>query len=237
MQKRKLTLQDRELISERLNAIDIHLAEFCFPNLYFFREVHEYEIVELEDIILMGGVSYDKKRYLMPLHSPSEDSTLCLKNVAAFLKESDYDCIFPVPEEWLDCFPEEEFHRSFNEDDTDYLFLTEKMASYPGKKMHKKKNLKNQFLKNYESYCRELTDDTLQDALYLLELWQNASTHMLETNDYGPCKEALEDLKGFGLSGYVFYADEKPAGFVLGEPLNRSTFTIHFAKGDISFKG
>ena len=237
MQKRELTLADRKLVSEKLNALDIHLAEFCFPNLYFFRGIHEYEIVELEKITLIGGVSYDKKKYLMPLHSPSEDPNPCMKRVKALLETTDYDCIFPIPEEWLGCFPEEDFRISYHDDDTDYLFLTEKMAAYPGKKMHKKKNLKNQFIKSYESSCRELNAETRDDALYLLDLWQNAATHVLEVNDYGPCKEALEDLEGFGLSGYVFYADGKPAGFVLGEPLNPSTFTIHFAKADIEFKG
>jgi uncharacterized protein len=237
LQTKELTLKDRELISQKLNAIDIHLAEFCFPNLYFFREVHEYEVVEIDDLILIGGVSYDKKNYLMPLHSPSEDSEACLEKVKALLKKTDYDCIFPIPEEWLPCFPEKDFHRSYNDNDTDYLFLTEKMATYPGKKMHKKKNLKNQFIKLYDSSFHKLTEETVKDALYLLDTWQEASTHMLETNDYGPCKEALEDLNGFGLSGYIFYADDKPAGFVLGEPLNTSTFTIHFAKADINFKG
>ncbi|MDC7221927.1 MAG: phosphatidylglycerol lysyltransferase domain-containing protein [Spirochaetales bacterium] len=237
MQTKKLSLEDRNTIADRLNAIDIHLAEFCFPNLYFFREVHRYEIIELDDVTLVGGVSYDNKRYLMPLHSPSEDPKPCLEHISDFLKETDYDCIFPIPEEWLGCFPEEKFERTYNENDSDYLFLTEKMADYPGKKMHKKRNLKNQFLKAYEAESRELNEETLPDALKLLEIWQNASTHMLETNDYGPCKEALEDREGFGLSGRVFYADGQPAGFVLGEPLNPSTFTIHFAKADIQFKG
>jgi uncharacterized protein len=237
LQTRKLTIDDRDIIAEKLNALDMHLSEFCFPNLYFFREVHEYEILEWEDVLLLGGLSYDGKRYLMPLHSPSEDPEPCLKKVHRLLSESDYDCIFPIPKEWLGCFPEETFSISSNEDDSDYLFLTEKMAGYPGKRMHKKKNLKNQFLKSYVPTVKELTSENRQDALELLDIWQNASVHMIEVNDYGPCKEALEDMEGFGLSGCIIYADETPAGFLLGESLNPSTFTIHFAKADIDFKG
>ncbi len=237
MQKRNLTLDDRTIISNRLNAIDIHLSEFCFPNLYFFREVHEYKVIEKDEVLLIEGLSYDGKRYLMPLHSPSQDPEPCLKKIRRLLSDSDYDCIFPIPEEWLGCFPEEDFRLSYNENDSDYLFLTKKMADYPGKKMHKKKNLKNQFLNTYEPSTRVLNGETRAEALELLEIWQNASVHLMETNDYGPCREALEDMEGFGLSGYVFYADGKPAGFLLGEPLNPSTFTIHFAKADIEVKG
>lgn len=60
---------------------------------------------------------------------------------------------------------------------------------------------------------------------------------MVEVNDYGPCKEAIEELEAFHLRGYVFYADGKAAGFLLGEQLNETTFTIHFAKADIAYKG
>ena len=237
MQQRELSINDRELVAEKLNAIDIHLSEFCFPNLYFFRKVHKYKIIELKNSTYIEGISYDKKKYLMPLHSPSEDSKKCFDTVMEIFKENQYDCIFPIPEEWLCCFPEEQFNHVYNENDSDYLFLTEKMTTYPGKKMHKKRNLKNQFLKEYEPESAPITPENKQDAYNLLELWQNTAEHMLETNDYGPCKEALDDMDGFGLSGYIFYADGTPAGFVLGEPLNDSTFTIHFAKADIKHKG
>jgi len=40
-----------------------------------------------------------------------------------------------------------------------------------------------------------------------------------------------------GLTGAMAFADGKPAGFLLGEPLNDDTFTIHFAKADIRYKG
>ena len=237
MQKRKLTLDDRELVSEKLNALDIHLAEFCFPNLYFFRGVHEYEILEMENITLLGGVSYDGKRYLMPLHAPSEDPAPCLKRVKTFLSETDYDCIFPIPEEWLCCFPEEEFRRSYHDGDTDYLFLTEKMSVYPGKKMHKKKNLKNQFLKSYEPFFRELNAENRADALYLLDLWQNASSHELEVNDYGPLQGSAGRYGRVRAFRLCFLWGWQARRIRPGEPLNPSTFTIHFAKADIRFKG
>lgn len=237
MTQRELTINERELITKKLNAIDIHLAEFCFPNLYFFRNVHRYKVIETETTAFVEGVSYDDKKYLMPLHSPEQDSRECFDRAMALFKEGEYDFIFPIPEEWLSCFPEEKFNRSYNEDDSDYLFLTEKMATYPGKKRHKKRNLKNQFVKSYEYTSAPIDREHEKDAFTLLDIWQNTADHMTETNDYGPCKEALEDREGFGLWGYIFYADGDPAGFVLGEELNESTFTIHFAKADIRFKG
>jgi hypothetical protein len=237
LQQKSLSLKERDLIAKKLNAIDIHLSEFCFPNLYFFREVHNYKVIEWEDSVFIEGISYDKKKYLMPLHAPSEDDKECFERVLEIIKENNYDCIFPIPEEWLCCFPDDQFIKTYNENDSDYLFLTEKMSTYPGKKMHKKRNLKNQFLKEYEHSNSPISSENKQDAYDLLDLWQSLQEVDAEMNDYGPCKEALDDMEGFGLSGYLFYANGQPAGFVLGEPLNDSTFTIHFAKANIDFKG
>jgi uncharacterized protein len=49
--------------------------------------------------------------------------------------------------------------------------------------------------------------------------------------------EALDRYEELVLCGGIYYADGEPAGFVLGEELNESTFVLHFAKARTIFKG
>ena len=42
------------------------------------------------------------------------------------------DYLFPIPDQWLSAFPEERFDRSFDEGDSDYLYLTERIATFAG---------------------------------------------------------------------------------------------------------
>jgi hypothetical protein len=233
----KLTLKDQETIGEKLDAIGMHLSEFSFPNLYLFRNTHKYESVTTPHGYFISGVTYDKKRYLMPMVNPEKAGDDCFIEMKELLASGDWDFIFPVPEEWLECFGEEEFDRTFSPNDTDYLFFTEKFKTYPGKKMHKKKNLLNQFLRSYETVLVPLTEDVVEDAIGILDMWQETSPQELSTSDYHQCLEALNMSGQLGLTGALAYADDKPAGFLLGEPLNNDTFTIHFAKADIEFKG
>ncbi len=95
----------------------------------------------------------------------------------------------------------------------------------------------NQFLKNDHVTVLPLTEARKEDALTVLKVWQSASQQDMASNDYGPCTEALEMQGRLGLTGAIVYAAGQPAGFILGEALNRDTFTIHFAKADIRFKG
>ncbi len=232
-----LNLAHMSEITARLNTIGMHISEFSFPNLYLFRNTHEYKLVSTDHGLFISGLSYDRKKYLMPLISPDQATKECFEELKKLIATGQWDFVFPIPEEWLECFPEEEFTRDYNLNDSDYLFLVEKFKTYPGKKMHKKRNLLNQFINKYDSKLLPLTQETLDDARNILELWQHTSPQQIAASDYHQCMEALVMSEELKLTGAMAYADGKPAGFILGEPLNNETFTIHFAKADISFKG
>jgi hypothetical protein len=237
MERSKLTLEDRNTISGKLEHIGMHLSEFSFPNLYLFREIHRYEILHIPHEFFLSGLSYDNRPFIMPMINPGKAGKQFLSEMKELLFNGEWDFIFPVPEEWLGCFNEREFNRTCNPDDSDYLFLTENFKNYPGKKLHKKKNRLNQFLRNHEPLLLPLTPEIIPEALDVLDLWQESSSKEITSNDYKQCREALEMLQILGLTGAMAYADGKPAGFLLGEPLNRDTFTIHFAKADTRFSG
>ncbi len=237
MKKSRLTLKDKKIITEKLDAIGMHLSEFSFPNLFLFRNTHEYEIITTPHGFFLSGVTYDKKRFLMPMTNPEKAGEDCFTEMKELMAGEEWDFVFPVPEAWLECFNEKDFTRTYNPNDSDYLFLTEKFKTYPGKKLHKKKNRLNQFLKNYEALLVPLTPEVLSEAIKILDLWQEFSSQEMETSDYAQCKEALLMQEELDLTGALAFADGKPAGFLLGEALNDDTFTIHFAKADVRFNG
>ncbi|MGL4368801.1 MAG: phosphatidylglycerol lysyltransferase domain-containing protein [Spirochaetota bacterium] len=56
-------------------------------------------------------------------------------------------------------------------------------------------------------------------------------------SDYYSCAEALSNIEGFLLTGVIYYIDDAPAGFVLGEKITHDTYALHFAKGITDYKG
>ncbi len=233
-----LNLSHAKEIGDQLDAMGMHLSEYSFPNLYLFRNTHQYEVLRTAaDKFYISGVTYDKKKYIMPMTNPEKPGMPCLEELKGLLATGEWDFIFPIPEEWLSCFDKRRYQSSYHLDDSDYLYYTDKIKTYPGKKMHKKKNLLNQFLRNNDIQVTSISDAVLDDAKRILELWQETSPQELSTSDYHQCMEALEFREELKLIDFIVFADSRPVGFLLGEPLNEETFTIHFAKADISFKG
>lgn len=231
IKKEPLTLGHKGLLYDKLRAIETPVSEYSFSNLYLFRREHAYEVVHDHDVFICG-LTYDGKRYLMPT---SDIAKLDMGHLHGMLKG--YDFLYPVPEERLAIFPEEDFETSFREGDSDYIFETEKLRTYAGRRLHRKRNLLKFFREGYDHEARPLTEDLIPDAMSVLEDWQENSGQESEETDYRACLDGLRHSEDILLCGGIFYADGRPVGFVLGEERPHETFVLHFAKGLKEFKG
>lgn len=232
MDSQHLSLAHQALLHDRLRAIDLPISEFSFPNLYLFRETHRNAVIKADEEIWIKGLSYDGHDYLMPTRDAREMDAKHLIRMAGCVHH-----LYPIPDEWLSAFPEERFQRTFDEGESDYLYQTERIATFAGKKLHKKKNLLNFFLKHYTHEAKPLTKEKVPDALSILESWQAESGEEEEYTDYDAALEALLKMEELILCGGIWYAEGVPSGYILGEELTAETFALHFAKGLIQYKG
>ena len=226
-----LSLSHKSLLYEPLRTSGTLISEYCFANLYLFRRTHDYRVCTGDEPFIKGR-AYAGFTYAMPVR----DIRLIDKRL---LYQMINTCgnLFPIPEEWLPVFAGSGYTIDHNDDDSDYLHLLSKLSTYSGKKLHSKKNLLNQFLDTYTAEALPLTDDRLDDARSVLEAWSHTVDEPQEKTDYGACSEALSLYEELTLCGGIYYVEGKPAGFVMGEELDGSTFVIHFAKADRTFKG
>lgn len=231
MHSEKLGLEHKILLGERLKKVTNHLSEYSYANLYLFRNKHDYELI-FDGEIFIKGKTYDGSTFLMPTWN-IEEKDLALIN--HYLKSVDF--LFPVPDEWLKLFPNSSYQAAFLEADTDYVYTVEKMATFKGRKLSKKRNLLKQFLETYQPSALKFTTEHIQDAIFVLDRWQEDVETPKEETDYFPCREALEIYEKLDLCGITYYVDQEPAGFILAEKLNDETLALHFAKGRKKFKG
>ena len=231
MHAERLGLQHKDLLFQRLRGVTIPLSEYSFSNLYLFREAHDYHVL-LGDHLYIRGRTYDGHTFAMPVDAPGRTGMSCIRELL-----QDVEFLFPIPEAWLPHFPADTFDVTFKEGDADYLYTVEKMSTYPGRRLHKKRNLLKQFTGAYRHEALPLTNDRIADALFVLEAWNREAGLDPRETDYGPCREALQRYEELVLCGGIVYADGEPAGFVLGEEVNDETFVLHFAKARTAFKG
>jgi hypothetical protein len=227
----KLGLQHKELLAPLLKEAKAGLSEYTFANLYLFRGNHEYEVITDQDVFIRGK-TYDGRTYLMPAFDVRRVDIALLRDL---MKTVDF--LFPIPEEWLSPFEPGAYDITYRDGDADYVFTVEKMSTYRGRNLHKKRNLLAQFLKLYRHDALPLTADRLAQARFILSEWQATSQMNTADTDYAACLEALDRYDELVLCGGIYYADDEPAGFVLGEEVSDETFVLHFAKARTKFKG
>jgi hypothetical protein len=227
----KISLSHRTLISGRFAALNTNISDFTFANVFLFRDVYHYSLVE-NDYTVIGCRMEDGNPCWMPL---DDLRTIPREHLIRILEK--HGVLFPVPEEWLDAFQGPEFSFSYKAGEQDYLYRVEKMAAFRGRRMNRKRNRLKQFLSLYRHEAKELIPGRLTDALGILDAWQAETGSGEEGTDYRPCLEALHLSERLHLDGMVYYVEGEPAGFLVGEHLNHATYVIHFAKGIKSYKG
>jgi len=227
-----LDLSHRPLLHPLLKTAGVTLSEFSFANLFLFRRRHNYRVSVEGTAPFITGETYDGLRFAMPAGD--------LRRLPAHMMEemlAAADALFPIPQEWLTLFDSERFVWTCQDGDADYIYPTEQICTFQGRKMHAKKNLRNQFVAQHRHQGRPLTIERIPDALAILDSWQTDSGLPHQDTDYAACREALQLSEELQLCGGIYYAEDLPAGFILGEELGQEMFVLHFAKALIRFKG
>ena len=220
-----LHLDMAKQLDSRLTALGDGLSEYCYSNLYLFRQTHQYSLLD-GAYPCLAGTTYDGKRYLMPLFDVATVSPADLLNVIG-----DYDFFFPVSETTLSRLDATQFTLSHSRDDSDYLYPAENFIHYRGEKLRKKKNLMKQYLRGGVTEAYRFTSDHYDDACQVLDVWQDDKQKAAKDTDYHPTLEALANFEALGLNGFMHYRDQRPTGFLLGKEVWPGIFAVHFAKG------
>jgi hypothetical protein len=228
----KLKLDHRELLYDALKNVDTKISEYSFSNLYLFRERHEYKLLSNNNNYIIGK-TVDNVDYIMPTF---DLSVVGVEEICKLAKDLN-KIIFPVDEKWLELFEAYDVNILCDGADRDYIYTLEKMCTYKGRKLHKKRNLLKQFIQSYSYSVKALTTGEVENAKVILDEWIYDSGMSASETDYSACQEALNLLDTLILCGLIYYVDAEPAGFILGEEIHTDTFAIHFAKAKKKYKG
>ena len=225
-------LKHRDCFTDRFHKMNLQLSDYTFANVYLFRKTSNYEFLTTDCGLFVSGQNKQKQTYIMPLNDPGGCD---VKTFQEIMNKRDF--FFPVPQEWLSYFPEDKFVISYDESESDYIYLTEKMASFKGRQYLRHRNHLRQFLSSYVPEGKQLSEDNFQDAMCVLREWQDNSKSTSDKTDFEQCSEALRKFSGLALWGIIYYIANEPAGFIIGEAVNKEMFCLHFAKASKKYHG
>jgi len=223
----------QEDLHPRLVMLKDGISEFTFANLFLFREKYGYTLSTLPDmhLVISGRDDGGRRFFMLPC------GTSDLKLIEDLFKSHDYLKNFPesAVESFRIDLEKNGYEVHEDRDNFDYLYMRKDLAHLSGKKLHKKRNLVNAFINNYNYEEKWISDENRKDTLAVLDKWREGRE---EAGDYDAARESIETMDRFNLKGCLTYVDGQPAAYSLGEPLvHGRCFAIHFEKALSEYKG
>jgi len=190
----------------------------------------------------------DLNRHLiLPLAQERLSSPAELHRYAMTMGFERYWC---VPGDYLERLDRSELEALFDLEEQkgyeDYIYLTEDLIHLKGNKYSKKRNLINQFIREYLRRGRveveEILAKDVTDCLQFLELW--CEQHDCDTDPESDlaCEKnavitALKNMERLEWKGLLIRVDGRVSAFGIGTRLNETTATFNFEKADSGIKG
>ena len=224
----ELTLEMRDLLHPRFQMLKEGISEFTFANLYLFRKTYGYSITRVENsLYIFSGRTGNKRFFMLPFGLPPRP----------ILDElfTRFDYIKGVSENQVETLAAMGCRVEEDRDNFDYLYLRKELAELNGRKYHKKRTHINSFLQNYSFRGAFIVEQTVNDAMYILNAWRAKRDR---DDDYAAAREALELMDTLQLCGSMVYVEDKPAAYTIGEELAAGIcYAVHFEKAISEYKG
>jgi hypothetical protein len=216
----EMALEQRPALDGRFRALPDGMSELTFANLYLFRRVHQYRVSQLDgDLFVIAGRDTEPF-FILPFGLPPGDRLAEL-----FERHHIIKCATASQAEQLAGMG----YRVWEDhDNCDYLYRREDLTSLSGRKLHRKKNLVNVFLRNNACTAKPLLTEYAGDAIKVLDAWRRQQD---TPGDYDAAREAIELMDPLQLCGGIFYVDDQPVAYSLGEEVAQGRMWVtHFEK-------
>lgn len=224
-------------------------CDSVYLDSFIWREYYHVKYAISDNNALQFLMEKDGKPFSAMPMCKEEDLSRCFKEITQYfnqvLKEPlRINLADEAAIQYLNLDPEE-FEIKEVEDLRDYLYDADKMKSLSGKKLHKKKNHLNSFLKQFEgryeyrTLCCSDRDDVVE---FLNEWWENKveAAEFVRQLDYEVMgiHEILKNCSVLNVRMAGVFIDGKLRAFTIGSynPLEKMA-VIHIEKADPTVKG
>ncbi len=229
---REIGIADFAEVAPLLAARGSMFSEYCFPNVYLFRDVHGYRF-NGGPYPVVRGQTYDKTPVVMPLFDLAQAPVNELKKLLGV-----DGAFYPVDDAQVKAFDPATVSVAYNDDDADYVYRTEHLASFTGALLKKKRNQATGFVRDFQPAVRPFTADSFVDACAVLDQWFEDVEKPWADTDYRACRDALDHWQPLGLFGIMCYDGAgEAAGFLLASKVREDMAAVHFAKGKRKYDG
>lgn len=241
LQFSKISPKDIERYNKYREKAPSNASEASFTTLFIWDGYYNLECSENgEFFFLRFNIKNREPSYFFPIgsgnikkaidelseYAQSRGEKLCFRLVS----KENKDKLFAL---CGDRFSVKESRDSF-----DYVYLTEKMITLSGKKLHSKRNHLNYFLENYNFRYKKVTDkEILQKCAEKAYQLVSAKEKNKNSFELGAMKSYFENYFDFNQTGAAIEADDEIIAMSFGEKISDDTALIQIELADENYRG
>ena len=242
---KRAELTDKDLINGYFRHHTSRSCERTFVNVFLWSRHYKVGFAVIEDALVFKNEGQGNVSFAYPAGEP-ENVKKALGRLMEYCRSKEIPFVmYAVTKdqfENLDEWYPGKFSIEYSEDDADYVYESEKLASLSGKKLHGKRNHINKFKATYEdrwSY-EAISDENVEECFQMALKWRNQNGCEDDIEKNAEMCVTLNSLRLFNeleLRGGILRVDHEIAAFTLGEPVCSDTFVVHIEKAFSDIQG
>jgi len=223
-----IALEHKPEVDAVLARLQPLASEYTFTNLYAWAEAHHSALARFGDGLLVCQEQAGQIVFLQPLLTEGDAAVTACLVAARRLERVGEDFLAAVACGGLSLDIRED------RDHFDYVYRVAELIDLRGPKYHDKKNLLQQFRKQYPHYRYHLmTPEIIERCLAFQHAWcedRHCEEHDGLLREHCAIRRMLSQFTALRLQGGAIEIDGRIVALTLGEPLNAETFVIHIEK-------
>lgn len=227
---KEVELNDRDQINSLICASGCHSADYCFANLYIWREEYKPLIFFNGSRLLVGNPEWKMYAY------PKGDGDVA-PSIELLLDEAhshgDKLVIRGLTDKTLDEFLPlygDRFEITEDRDDADYIYSADKLCNLPGRHLSSKRNHINRFEKNGDWKFKRITPELFDTARNFISKFYEEKDDPTLASEAIAIEEMFANYDALGFLGGLLYQNGEPVAFTAGTRLDNEVFDVHFEK-------
>lgn len=238
-----LTLEDIPTVKPFLTFQQSRICDYTIGGIFMWRDYFHTQFAVFQGALLfqvryLSGVT----AFTIPLSPNREACLAAVEQIELYCKEKNLPLVYcTVPENVLSKFRERYPNALIqpSRDWSDYLYRTEDLIAFRGKKYDGQRNHIHKFKKLFPNWSfEEITQENLPKVRTFYndyaEKYEKPSDLAREESD--KVKELLLNFDRYGQFGGILIVDEKIIAMSIGERVNDTLF-VHIEKADIEYPG
>ena len=242
---KRLTVSDKTLIESYLALTDYEGYNYNFNTMMMWNHIYHIQYEANESFLILQYRYREQSFWMMPLCRP-EAYPRALERMQHISRQEGLLFVLSYVEEpfkqWMETQYGNRFCFSSSPDYSEYIYSCEKNRILSGRKMVKRRNHFNAFLREHPDYVyRDLNGDNLDEVRACLARWekekQNDETMEDLRSEHKGIIHLLKNFSRLDYKGGCIYLDGQLEAFIIGSSLGKDSVEIHVEKANANIRG